>query len=260
MPDDGLPDSLCTDCEEKLTAAFEFRKFFKNNDQALRAHLNMAVKEDHEDEDYYLGDMTQVDNAPADSETNDSELDDKLKFKCDKCSRSFTSPRALNSHKTKMHEAEDPDFDPELLIQKNKSYKCSHCDMKFSRQHLLLKHQRELHLEVLLQENSEIKMEVPDDEEDEDDEEFEEDELEEDEDGLKQNTKKEYPCDYCEKVLITSLGLKIHRRKHTGKNLYECTECDKSFSKCRHMKNHLKMVHGPGAPQQDKQMGHKRVI
>lgn len=31
-----------------------------------------------------------------------------------------------------------------------------------------------------------------------------------------------FPCKFCGKVLTTSIGLRIHMRRHTGNNLAEC--------------------------------------
>lgn len=38
-----------------------------------------------------------------------------------------------------------------------------------------------------------------------------------------------YPCKYCGKILTTSIGLRIHMRRHTGNNLAEC-----EVSQCLH--------------------------
>ncbi|KAF5288591.1 hypothetical protein FQA39_LY15370 [Lamprigera yunnana] len=48
-----------------------------------------------------------------------------------------------------------------------------------------------------------------------------------------------FPCCYCQKVLRTKKGLKIHQRRHTGEKLRSCHLCHAKFTRTHHLKRHI---------------------
>lgn len=48
-----------------------------------------------------------------------------------------------------------------------------------------------------------------------------------------------FTCTYCQKVLRTKKGLKIHQRRHTGEKLRSCHICQAKFTRTNHLRRHL---------------------
>lgn len=57
----------------------------------------------------------------------------------------------------------------------------------------------------------------------------------------------EFPCDICNKVLSTAIGLEIHSRKHSGLKLHNCKVCHKKFTRSNHLKRHM-IIHSENKP------------
>jgi len=55
----------------------------------------------------------------------------------------------------------------------------------------------------------------------------------------KEKPKKEFKCEYCNKVFGRQQHLKRHILTHTGERPYPCTLCDKRFRRSEHLKHHL---------------------
>lgn len=92
----------------------------------------------------------------------------------------------------------------------NMKYTCDVCDKKLCSSYLLAKHKSE-HAE----ENADDAKTVGESS----------DGMVEEGDEIKECNKAEnglYECNFCKKLLSTSLGLRIHLRRHTGKNLARC--------------------------------------
>jgi len=53
-----------------------------------------------------------------------------------------------------------------------------------------------------------------------------------------------YPCDRCEKVSVSELGLKNHiRRMHIIHDEFKCDNCDESFRRIDSLKRHIRKIH-----------------
>ncbi|KAK4879195.1 hypothetical protein RN001_007341 [Aquatica leii] len=48
-----------------------------------------------------------------------------------------------------------------------------------------------------------------------------------------------FTCTYCQKVLRTKKGLKIHERRHTGEKLRSCHLCQAKFTRTNHLRRHI---------------------
>nr|CAB3267864.1 ZF(BTB/POZ) zinc finger protein [Phallusia mammillata] len=55
----------------------------------------------------------------------------------------------------------------------------------------------------------------------------------------KEKPKKEYRCEYCNKMFGRQQHLKRHILTHTGERPYPCQYCDKRFRRSEHLKHHL---------------------
>lgn len=55
----------------------------------------------------------------------------------------------------------------------------------------------------------------------------------------KEKPKKEYRCEYCNKMFGRQQHLKRHILTHTGERPYPCNLCDKRFRRSEHLKHHL---------------------
>ena len=54
---------------------------------------------------------------------------------------------------------------------------------------------------------------------------------------------KTFPCQICNKILSTKIGLKNHNLIHTGLQTEKCTECDKMFSYKYALRKHIQNSH-----------------
>lgn len=85
--------------------------------------------------------------------------------------------------------------------------KCVDCNMQFDKISDLVNHCQEHNGETEI-----VKIEI-------------EPSIDFEEDGLTEHTnktEKRFECNFCGKIVTTHMGLQIHMRKHTGKNLATC--------------------------------------
>ena len=59
----------------------------------------------------------------------------------------------------------------------------------------------------------------------------------------RQSGKKVYECVECKKTFSNRGNLNTHLRLHTGEKPYRCSECDKSFSRKHHLNDHYSRFH-----------------
>ena len=52
--------------------------------------------------------------------------------------------------------------------------------------------------------------------------------------------KSSFTCPFCQKVLRTKKGLRIHQRRHTGDKLRSCHMCNAQFTRTHHLIRHMK--------------------
>ena len=57
------------------------------------------------------------------------------------------------------------------------------------------------------------------------------------------NTRREYRCDVCNKILSSGASLWAHKKIHGGKFQYPCKECDMKFHQKGNLQTHIKRIH-----------------
>lgn len=63
---------------------------------------------------------------------------------------------------------------------------------------------------------------------------------EEDDAATTATKRKSFTCRFCQKVLRTKKGLRIHQRRHTGEKLRSCELCNAKFTRTHHLIRHVK--------------------
>lgn len=244
-----MPKYVCLTCKEKLNSAFEFKQQCENADHTLRELKNRHISsssssssskdeesmdivvqpdfEMYENNDQYYGDSDSDDDKPL---KNRSDLN---LFTCTYCQKQLRTKKGLKIHQRKhtgekLHTCQvcQSNFTKRNHLMRhmkvhskkdNVKYVCSLCDKTFCSSYLLEKHRSE-HTENLQNKNNEEKL---------DDVENMAESLNElgTSELSKECYKTEngmYECNVCKKTLNTSLGLRIHMRRHTGNNLARC--------------------------------------
>ncbi|KAF5269165.1 hypothetical protein FQR65_LT02465 [Abscondita terminalis] len=57
--------------------------------------------------------------------------------------------------------------------------------------------------------------------------------------NVKSTASNTFTCTYCQKILRTKKGLKIHERRHTGEKLRSCHLCQAKFTRTNHLRRHI---------------------
>ncbi|KAK9743897.1 Zinc finger, C2H2 type [Popillia japonica] len=249
--DDPLPKIICTQCELKLSVAFEFKQQSEKTDSYLRQLLETQAADEEIEikpdvNDYYADNDHGNISDSYESITSKSE---KYAFRCKFCLKGFRSKNGYKLHlqkhiNEKLHSCHicHEKFSKANLHKHLKSvhktdaeyntYTCEVCGLTFSKGSLLSKHLKEHQNEIL------VVKDATDEKDKIDISTF----LKDSENQDKTDTDR-YECKFCSKILITYMGLKIHERRHTGNNLHTCGVCKKTFTKSNHLKRHT-LTHG----------------
>lgn len=252
---DGLPVFLCLTCEEKLHSAFDFKQQCEKADSSLRElknklgnknnikeeSLDIIVQPDLNISDIY-GDDRYSDSASGDESVKTKQIYKDEAFTCVYCQKVLRTKKGLKIHQRRhtgeklrsCHICQAKFTRTNHLVRHMKTHSkgvgemkhiCVECGMGFDRVHFLIKHKKEHNLESNSQS---IKMEDT-----EHDVKLEQAQLEDCDmsaNGIVQglegasevNNDNRFECKYCGKVLTTHMGLRIHIRRHTGRNLANC--------------------------------------
>lgn len=62
----------------------------------------------------------------------------------------------------------------------------------------------------------------------------------------KKSEVQELSCTYCNKILHTKKGLKVHLRTHTGEKMRQCLFCDAKYARTNHLVRHIALHDKPG--------------
>lgn len=206
---DGLPDSMCLPCTDRLLAAFDFIQTCKDSDRALRQKR--------------AADPINVNEDSLDFEDDNVEMSIDKSHECQQCHQSFEAISLLNKHIKNVHvdrasrikypcEICGKEFyrKSDLIVHGRihtgeKPYACEYCPMKFTQSGGLIEH-RKIHTG-----------ETP------------------------------HICPICSKVFTNRSSFFRHKRVHTKERPYSCNVCGKAFSHSSTLKQHT-FVHTDERP------------
>ena len=205
----------------------------------------------------------------------------KKNFKCDICNKDFSSKAHLNTHKRDIHEDDENVRTHEcttcnkkfkstvylkthMEVHENKRHSCEECELTFAIKSSLRKHKRykhsgktfrcpfclkvysgqeyvKLHIKTLHNNNYQrvlctlcnqsfatkisLRAHVRE---------------------IHKRVKTEIKCEFCENIYTSIPSLKNHKKlQHNGKieDLFECSQCGKTFSTNQSLSRHVKGVH-----------------
>jgi hypothetical protein len=69
---------------------------------------------------------------------------------------------------------------------------------------------------------------------------FQDSDSDDDDTSDKRKSSSSFTCPFCQKVLRTKKGLRIHQRRHTGDKLRSCHMCNAQFTRSHHLIRHMK--------------------
>ncbi|RZC41358.1 zf-H2C2 2 domain containing protein, partial [Asbolus verrucosus] len=215
---DGLPNVVCSNCEEKLNFVIDFRTLILNSDYELR------IEKKHEKDEFLVPDpllipKQELNGADLEEENIHKEVKKKrdrkrhLKlFPCTECEKAFRYKHELLEHSS-IHTGNVPficdicnkGFINRSLFNKHKlvhsesrPFACNDCGKTYKHQSGLFLHNKGHHSQSVFQ------------------------------------------CETCEKAFKQRSMLKEHRRVHTGEKPYVCEFCSKEFSFSSTFGHHLK--------------------
>ncbi|GLV41621.1 crooked legs [Carabus blaptoides fortunei] len=132
---------------------------------------------------------------------------------------------------------------------------------EYTNQHTPIKEESES-LDIVVKPDIDV-LEIYDDDEDEDEDDDDDDDDGRDDDDdaysgsesqhsnysttvrRKKKPAKNRQCRFCNKMLSTKEGLRLHERRHTGEKLKSCPVCHATFAKSNHLIRHMQMHNKP---------------
>lgn len=249
---DGLPVFLCLTCKEKLHSAFDFKQQCEKADSFLREQkiklgnknnikeesLDIIIQPDLNISDIYDDDRYS-DSGSGDEAVKTKQIYKDDAFMCIYCQKVLRTKKGLKIHQRRhtgeklrsCHICQAKFTRTNHLVRHMKTHNkvggemkhiCVECGMGFDRAHLLIKHKKEHKVESNSQN---IKMEVA--ENDIKTEQMQPENPDMSANGIVQGASEvgddsRFECKFCGKVLTTHMGLRIHMRRHTGRNLANC--------------------------------------
>lgn len=222
MPDDDLPQNICTNCTVKVQEAFSYKKMCEENDEKLRAYLRSRIvcepqlfgetNEQHtsspEIEKIHISDLFVPDDLLDEHDDLHDDDDDDDDFGNNTHDIDYGSDtRNFDDDGAADDDDDDDDDYEDDEIQIKKRAKKTKTTTEQSEGNVT---------------RSEYRM----------GEDFQ----------VLNNAKKingRYQCEMCEKTLADRRTFLLHTRLHLGKNLKHCDICGKGFAKKNHLDRHL---------------------
>ncbi|CAG9123109.1 unnamed protein product [Plutella xylostella] len=233
--EDGLPQSLCQDCIQKLEIAYSFRTQVLKSEFELRKSflLQSSIKneptdikaEESETLDDYTTDFDFIqDESPkveiSCNDEGDTCLQDSTKtFECHKCEKQYKSEarfiKHLSSHEKQKFECKkcNKSFRKQSTLDRHtekhesehEAHVCTLCNQSYSQESQLVDHM------LTHTDNIEVKTE-------------------------NESTENKHKCPECFTQLC---NLKDHTYTHTGETPYLCSECGKGFNNSSNLRQHI---------------------
>lgn len=248
---DGLPESICKICADKVVSLFLFKLQCERSDTILRSKFkndlskseiksldeSNNISRDNEEKnskeivqkselDFYTSINFYDLKKLSDEKIKDSSNKDVLEYKCSECDKKFQSTSGLERHE-KYHK---------------KKYQCEECNKCFSRNEFLLKHKIAHAIEINKDISDDTNVSI--DEIDSNDKEYNQELIikinEEVEDKLISENKN-LVCAICKSQFAKVTQLKRHMKLHNDNNFwpFECNYCGKVFLETTDFQSHL---------------------
>lgn len=220
-----VPQKICTACDQLIHQVQSFFQTCSNTETVLKS-LQEPLK--IEDEVYQIYELVQFEEAvplplpPAVEQPDEKPPRVTSLIACEECG--YLIPKArIKHHKARSHAEATPRFVCDLC---SKSYK-SKIDLKL--------HIRKIHLGILnypckycgrvfkdwsTRHYHNLTLHEP--------------------------SRLKFACDFCPKKFTGKFRLDEHRAMHLDVRKHQCSDCEKSFKKVRHLNDHRKTVHANG--------------